>query len=85
MRLHSPLSSLGFSAAFASASASLLRACLAGDDGEGEEGCPGAGEEGDDEGEGKGDQSGRIFVKDWPAAKMDLGRLDTLDDLSEGP
>ena len=46
-------SSPDFSAAFASAFVPLLRACSAGDDGEGEEGGPGAGEEGDGKGEGE--------------------------------
>ena len=80
MRYHSPLSSTDFSAAFASASAPLLRARLVGDDGEREDGGPGAGEESEGEGEGKGDQSGRIFIEDRPAAGLDLGRLDPLDD-----
>ena len=69
----------------ASALAPLLRACFAGNDGEGEDGGFGAGEEGGDEGEGKGDQSGRIFVKDRPIAVLDPGRLDPLDDPSERP
>ena len=61
MRLHSPLSSPDFSAALASALAPLLRACFAGDNGEGEDDGFGAGEEGDGEGEGEGDQSGWIL------------------------
>ena len=60
------------------------RARLAGDDGEREDGGPGAGEEGDDEGKGKGDQSGwGIFIEGRPAAGLDPGRLDPLDDPSE--
>ena len=85
MRSHSPLSSPDFSAAFASASAPLLRARLVGDDGEREDDGSGAGEESDGEGEGKGGQSGRIFVKDRPAVGLDPGRLDLLDDPLEGP
>ena len=68
---------------FASISALLLRARFAGDDGEGEDGGFGAGEEGNGEGEGKGGQSGRIFIKGRPAAGLDQGRLDPLDDPSE--
>jgi len=76
-------SSSDSSAAFASIPALLLRACFAGDDGEGEDDGFGAGEEGDGEGEGKGDQSGRILVMGWSAAGLDLGRLDPLDYPSE--
>ena len=68
----------------ASTSASLLLACLAGDDGEGKDGSFGAGEEGDGEGEGKSAQSGRILVVVRPAARLDLGRLDPLDHHAEG-
>ena len=85
MRLHSPLSSPDISVVLASALAPLLRACSTGDNGDGEDSSFGAGEEGDDEGEGKGDQSVRIFVKDRPAAGLDPGRLDPLNDPSEGP
>ena len=79
MRSHFLLSSPDLSVAFASASAPLLRARLAGDDGEREDGGPGAGEESDNEGEGKGDQSEWIFIEDRPAAGLDPGRLDPLD------
>ena len=82
MRSHFLPSSLDLSAAFASISAPLLRARLAGDDSEGEDSGPGAGEESDGEGEGKGDQSGRIFIEGRPAAGLDPGRLDPLDDSS---
>ena len=61
-------------------SAAAPCARLAGDDGEREDGGPGAGEESEGEGEGKGDQSERIFIEDRPAAGLDLGRLDPLDD-----
>ena len=74
-----PPSSPDFSAAFASASVPLLRACFAGDDGEGEDGGPGAGEESDGEGEGEGNQSEWLFIEDRPAAGLDPGRLDPLD------
>ena len=60
----------------------LLRAHLAGDDGEREDGGPGAGEESNGEGEGKDDQSGRIFIEGRPAAGLDPGRLDPLDNQS---
>ena len=70
------------STSFASISVPLPRACLAGDDGEREDGGPGAGEESDGEGEGEGNQSEWLFIKDRPAAGLDLGRLDPLDDLS---
>ena len=55
MHPHFLLSSPDSSATLASALALLLRARLAGDDGEGEDGGFGTCEEGDDEGEGKGD------------------------------
>ena len=63
----------------------LPRARLAGDDGEREDGGPGAGEESDNEGEGKGDQLGRIFIEGRHAAGLDPGRLDPLDDSSRRP
>ena len=80
MRPHPPLSSLDSSVAFASASAPLLHARLTSDDGEREDGGPGVGEESDGESEGKGDQSERIFIEGRPAAGLDPGRLDPLDD-----
>ena len=73
MRSHFLVSSSDLSAAFASISAPLLRARLAGDDGEGEDGGFGAGEESDGEGEGKGDQPGRIFLEVRPTARLDAG------------
>ena len=80
MHSHFLLSSPDLSATFISVSVPLPRARLAGDDGEREDGGPGAGEESDGEGEGKDDQSRRIFIEGRPAAGLDLGRLDPLDD-----
>ena len=79
MRSHFLLSSSDLSAAFTSVSAPLLCACLAGDDGEREDGGPGAGEESDGEGEGEGNQSEWLFIEGRPAAGLDPGRLDPLD------
>ena len=77
-------SSPDFSAAFASASVPLLRACFASDDGEGEDSGPGVGEESDDEGEGEGNQSEWFFIEDRPAFGLDSGRLDSLHDPAGG-
>ena len=51
----------------------LLRSGLVGDNGEREDGGFGAGEEGNDEGEGESDQSRRILVAVPFAARLDLG------------
>ena len=58
---------------------------LVGDNGEVVDSGSGAGKEGDGKVEGEGDEPGRIFLEDWPAEGLDLGRLDPLEDLPRRP
>ena len=83
MRLHSAPHSLSSSSASPPhpppLSMSSLRPYTVRRNGKGQDGGPGACEEGDGDGEGQEDESG-VIVKVWFAAWLDPGGLDSIHD-----
>ena len=57
----------------------LLRSCVVRRNGKGQDGGPGAREEGDGDGEGQEDESG-VIIEVWMAAWLDPGGLDSVHD-----